>query len=132
MIECVGAEQHFDTCKEIEVESDNEQRYDHVPKLVETGHEGTVTTVWDQQMQTDTTLCDSKPNILIRDYEKGTGLVIDSDMSGDRNVVNKETEQILKYKDLTIEIQLMWNVKTKVMPVIIGRLEPSQNHSDST
>jgi hypothetical protein len=27
---------------------------------------------------------------------------------------------ILKYKDLIIEIHLMWNVKTKVTPVIIG------------
>jgi hypothetical protein len=35
-------------------------------------------------------------------------------------VVKKEAEKILKYKDLTIEIQLMWNVKTKVIPVITG------------
>jgi len=41
-------------------------------------------------------------------------------ISGDRNVIKKEAEKILKYKDLTIEIQLMWNVKTKVILVIIG------------
>ena len=27
-------------------------------------------------------------------------------------MIKKETEKILKYKDLTIEIQRMWNVKT--------------------
>jgi len=41
-------------------------------------------------------------------------------ISGDRNVIKKEAEKILKYKDLTIEIQCMWNVKTEVIPVIIG------------
>jgi len=41
-------------------------------------------------------------------------------ISGDRNVIKKEAEKILKYKDLTIEIQCMRNVKMKVIPVIIG------------
>ena len=47
-------------------------------------------------------------------------MLIDVAISGDRNVIKKESEKILKYKDLTTEIQSMWNVKTKVIPVIIG------------
>ena len=47
-------------------------------------------------------------------------MLIDVANSGDRNVIKKEAEKILKYKDLTIEIQRMWNVKTKVIPVITG------------
>jgi len=47
-------------------------------------------------------------------------VLIDVAISGDRNVNKKETEKILKYKDLTIEIQRIWNVKTKVKTVIIG------------
>jgi hypothetical protein len=35
-------------------------------------------------------------------------------------VIKKEAEKILKYKDLIVEMQRMWNVKTKVSPVIIG------------
>jgi len=45
---------------------------------------------------------------------------IDVAISEDRNVTEKEADKILKYKDLTIEIQRMWNVKTKVIPVITG------------
>ena len=47
-------------------------------------------------------------------------MLIDVAISGDRNVIKKEAEKVLKYKDLTIEIQRMWNVKTNVIPVKIG------------
>jgi len=49
-----------------------------------------------------------------------TCMLIDVATSADRNVIKKEAEKILKYKDLTTEIQLMWNVKTKVIAVIMG------------
>ena len=39
---------------------------------------------------------------------------------GDRNVIKKVGEKILKYIDLLREIRHMWNVKAKVIPVIIG------------
>ena len=35
-------------------------------------------------------------------------------------MIEKEDEEVIKYQDLTIEIQRMWNIKTKVMPVIKG------------
>ena len=33
-------------------------------------------------------------------------------------VIKKGADKIVKYKDLTIEIQCMWNVKTKMIPII--------------
>jgi len=47
-------------------------------------------------------------------------MLIDFAIPRDRNVIKKEAEKILKHKDLVIEIQRMWNVKAKVIPVITG------------
>jgi hypothetical protein len=47
-------------------------------------------------------------------------MLIDAVIPGHRNMIKKEAEKILKYKDLMIEIQSMWNVKAKVIPVIRG------------
>ena len=44
-------------------------------------------------------------------------MLIDVAISGDRNVIKMEAEKVLKYKDLTIEIQRMWKVKTRMIPV---------------
>ena len=57
--------------------------------------------MWNQQVQTDRTIPNNKPDITIRDNEKGTCVLIDVPISGDRNVTKKEAEKILQYKDLT-------------------------------
>jgi len=64
--------------------------YEHVPKSVETSQGGKVTILWKQQVQTARTILNNKPDIIIRDNEKGTCMLIDVAISGDRNVIKKK------------------------------------------
>jgi hypothetical protein len=63
---------------------------------------------------------ENKPDIIMRDNDKGTCVLIDIAIYRDRNVIKRDDVKILKYKDLKTEIQHMWKVKTKVVPVILG------------
>jgi len=104
------------------VKIDNEHWYDHVPTSVETSHEGNITTLWIQQVQSNRTIPNNKPDIIIRDNKKGTCMLIDIAIPGDRNLIKKEAVKILKYTDLITEMQCMWNVKAKVIPVTKGAI----------
>jgi hypothetical protein len=53
-------------------------------------------------VQTDRTIPNKRPDVIIRDNEKGTCMLIDAAISGDRNVIKKGAEKILKYEDLSI------------------------------
>ena len=52
--------------------------------------------------------------------KKGTHMSIDFAIPGDRNVIKKEAEKILKYKDLITQNWRMWNVNAKLIPVLTG------------
>jgi hypothetical protein len=103
----VCAQLHFNIFKEIGIKLDSELWYEHVPKAVETSQVGKVTILWHKQVQTNSTIPNNKPIIIIRDNEKGTCMLIDIAILGDRNVIKKEAEKILKYEDLITEIQHM-------------------------
>jgi hypothetical protein len=47
-------------------------------------------------------------------------LLIDVAIPSDRNAIQKESEKKWKYKNLSIEIQRMWNMKCFVIPVMTG------------
>ena len=52
--------------------------------------------------------------------------------NNNNNNNNNKTDKILKFKDITIEIQRMWNVKTKMIPVkIIGPTGTISSHSEN-
>ena len=69
--------------------------------------------LWKQKVTTDRTIPNNRSGIINRDNEKWTYLFMTIAISGDINVIKIETEKILKYKDLTIEVQLMWDVEGK-------------------
>ena len=106
-------------CKESGVKLDPEHWYEHVPKSVVTSHEGKITILWDQQVRTDRTIPNNQPDIIIHDNKQGTCMLIDVAIHGDRNVIKKDAWKILKYKYAKIEIQCMWNMKAKVIPIIL-------------
>jgi len=83
---------NFNICKETGVKLDKKRWYKHVPKLLETSQGGKVTILWNQQVQTDRTIPNNKPDIIISDNEKRTCMLVDVAISGDRNVIKKEAD----------------------------------------
>ena len=63
-----------------------------MPKSVETTQAEKVTILWNQQVRTDRSITNNKPDIIIRDNEKRTCILIDVAISADSNVIKKEVE----------------------------------------
>jgi hypothetical protein len=63
--------------------------------------------VWNRQVQTDRIIPNIQPDVRIRDHENEICTLIEVAISGGRNVIKKEDEKILKYKNLAIEIECM-------------------------
>jgi hypothetical protein len=108
---------HYSICKKLRIET-TENWYSHIPKPV-TEHDD-ITILWNQGIQTDKEVLANRPDIIIKNKEDKTCLLIDVAIPSDKNVIQKEAEKKLKYKSLSIEIQRMWNMKCFVISVIIG------------
>ena len=80
------------------------------------------TILWDYSIITDRKILANRPDIVIHDRKSKTCMLIDVSIPDDKNIALKEAEKISKYKNLEIEINWMWNVKTKVVPVVVGAL----------
>ena len=63
-----------------------------------------------------------KPDIVYIDKDVKIAWVIDVAVPADCHVKDKETEKVDKYQDLCLQIQQIWNMRTIVIPIVVGAL----------
>lgn len=92
--------------------------YEHdPPQVINKDH---VTILWNQPVRTDRTILANKPDIIIKNTQNNMCFIIDVAIPNDYNMRDKEAEKTLKYRDLSIEINRMWKMKTEILPIVIG------------
>ena len=101
---------HCNICQDHDIEV-IDKWYEHKPESV-------THNMWDMPVNTDRTITANRPDIIIKDSVNSTCKLIPSD----RNIAPKEIEKKSKYKDLELEIKRMWQMKTEVIPVVVGAL----------
>ena len=115
-----AAHLHWKICQDYDIETTNKW-YEHKP---ETAGQNTdnITILWDMAVHTDRTITANRPDIIVKELTNFTCKLINMTIPSDRNTALKETEKKSKCKDLELEIQRMWHVKTEVVPVVVGAL----------
>ena len=95
--------------------------YQHEPETVVHNKDNNITIMWDMPVNTDRTITLNRPDIIVKDSVRSTCNLIDMTVPSDRNIELKEVEKKskYKYKDLELEIQGMWQMKTAVIPVVV-------------
>ena len=115
----VGQYLHWKICQAYNFDTP-ENWYEHKPDpVVECDN---VTILWDFPVNTDRNISANRPDIIVKDRNKGSCLLIDMSIPTDRNISSKEFDKLSKYKDLEIDIRKMWKLRASTVPVIVGAL----------
>ena len=117
--DCVARALHWDILRQRGFKI-SDKGYQHQPESVVENEQFKV--LWDFTIQTDIEIHARRPDIVIVDKNSNETIVLDIAIPVDVNIRNKEQEKIVKYQDLAREIRKIWNVSTKVIPIVIGAL----------
>ena len=117
--DCVARALHWDLCRMYDIQT-AQKSYEHQPEGVV--EKENVKTLWDFNIQTDNEIQARRPDIVIHDKSNKSCYIIDVAIPGDARVPQKEAEKIEKYNDLRRELQKLWKVKAKVVPIVVGAL----------
>ena len=76
--------------------------------------------MWNFSIQTDHVIEARRPDLVVVDEKKITCKIVDFAVPGDSRIKEKEKEKIEKYQDLRRELQKIWNVKVKIIPLVVS------------
>ena len=78
--------------------------------------------LWDFSIQTDHITEARRPDLVVVDKKERSCKIIDFAVPGDSRIEEKEKDKIEKYQDLGRELQKIWNVQVKIIPLVVGSL----------
>ena len=93
--------------------------YEHEPESVFENEDYKI--FWDFNIQTDHVIEARRPDLVVVDKKERSCKIIDFAVPGDSRI-EKEKDKIEKYQDLGRELQKIWNVKVKIIPLVVGSL----------
>ena len=78
--------------------------------------------MWDFSIQTDHVIEARRPDLVVVDKKERSCKKINFEVPGGSSIEKKEKEKIEKYQDLGRELQKTWDVKVKIIPLVVGSL----------
>ena len=120
---------HWTICKEFGIE-EKKRWYEHEPKTVT--ENDSVTILWDMPIHTERTIAANRPDIVLKNKKDKTCLLIDMTIPLDTYTSVKTMEKLTKYKDLEIEVERMWGLKTTTVLVVMGALGTIKKDVETT
>ena len=94
--------------------------YEHEPESVLENEDYKI--LWDFSIQTDPVIETRRPGLVVVDKKERICKIIDFTVPGDSRIEEKEKDTVEKYQDLGRELQKIWNVKVKIIPLVVGSL----------
>ena len=98
----------------------NDKWYNYVPESALENENYKL--LWDFSIRTDHNIEARRPDLVLVDKSKKSCHIIDMAIPEDSEAKEKEAEKVEKYQNLARELRRMWEVKTKVVPIVLGAL----------
>ena len=94
--------------------------YEHEPESVLENEDYKI--LWDFSIQTDHVIEVRRPDLVVVDNKERSCKIVDFVVPRDSGIGKKEKGKIEKYQDLERELQKIWNIKVKIIPLVVGSL----------